>query len=376
MNRGSASSCLKGSLVSRSTVHSPVGIRLVCGLVAPFLSPDGQDAIEARWGASAQDLFSEARTQVYQSGSAGLHLALGAWIRDTPTHQTVLPVEAQTMLAGLLEYLPADVAEANTYLDAWAAEHTDNMIVKFPGEVRENTTGILASAVAVDEAWARPATEQRGPFGDARVAGFGLDLDSVAARATEDGAALFAALTLANGMELRLCSSTDGLEAAAHLLAATMTGPSEDDQAEDDQAEDERSGVERVFARVAVPGDHLTASQWVTSRRTQTRTWVPTFTLRAQLDVAAEAEQWGLGPAMVEGAPGLGMPVHGIVQSSFIEVSHTGVRAAAVTAMMFGAANAMSARYAQTLVQFAEPFAFMLVEPGKDTALFAGLYDG
>lgn len=338
-----------------SHVCSPAGIRLVSGLVAPYLSPAGQRELAERWGVDAATLFAQsvATARAWKTHTA-LHAALGVWVRHH-----VLPAAAATALADLLQALPVEDAAAQALLDAWAAEHTHGMIPSFPAEVDPTTTTVLASAVAVDDTWACQTHRNPLPFRPSPhgwVDGFDAEVETPRVLTTTDESTVRAVLPLSSGLRMAFAISTRGAEAAARLLETP-----------------------EVFVVTPQPGQPFTTVEKVERPTELVSVRLPEFTTRTRLAIGADPTPWGLTAAIAEGAPGLGdLPVQGMVQDAFIEVSHTGVRAAAVTAMMFAAANMALPRldYAQTVVTFDGPFAYQITAPGFEVPLFTGIHAG
>lgn len=354
MSTASAPSAPAAVAAASGQVCSPAGIRLVSGLLAPYLSPAGQAELAERWGVDCATLFAEAlaTARAWRTHTA-LHAALGVWVRNH-----VLPAPAAAALQELLQALPSDDVQAKALLDAWAAEHTNRMIEAFPADVLADTTAVFASAVAMEDTWACrtsntpvPCTASPG-WRD----GFEAEVDAPRVLATVDEATVRVVLPLESGLRMAFAISTHGVDEAARLLETP-----------------------EAFTVTPQPGQPYTSVVKVERPTDLVSVRLPEFTTRTRLDIGADPTPWGLAAAFDEGAPGLGdLPVEGMVQAAFIEVTHTGVRAAAVTALMFGAANAMMPRldYAQTVVTFDGPFAYQIAAPGFATPLFTGTYGG
>lgn len=334
-------------------VYSPAGIRLVIGLAAPFLAPGAQREVEERWGAPADVLFKESAdlAEAVRSHPA-LHAALAVWTRDA-----AVPEEAALRLGRLLQSLPHEVSAAQHVLDRWAAENTHDMIEKFPGEVREQTRLVLASAVAVEDTWSNSATDQHLPFNGRRVQGFRVDADPAHVTVTPDGRSLLVELPLKSGLLMRFCLSRRGVDTALTLIENPeqfTASPAADSPF-----------IEQI--RTMVPRDAVAVS-------------LPEFEIRTLLDLAAEPAAWGLDAAFsaTDAAPGLGenLELGSAAQASYVEVTREGVRAAAVTAIMIERAAVPVMNHIQRAVTFRDPFAYTLTLPGHPTPLFAGTYSG
>lgn len=336
-----------------SQVHSPAGIRLVAGLVAPFLTAAGQAELASRWGADAETLHAEAVALTGALADHGvLHAALGVWARN---HE--FPPTATARLGEYLGLLPQDVTRAQVVLDGWANEHTAGMIPQFPATVTEATSAVLASAIALDDTWARKTHELKmRRFSGAWVPGFEAPVEVDWAATNADRSAVRVHIPLTSGLRMTFCAAVEGSEKAAWLLAEEP----------------------EVFTHELLEGQPFVTAQEVTEREAlDVAVVLPAFTTRSTLDVAAEANRWGLKTALVEGAPGLGdLPIDAIVQDAFIEVTHTGVKAAAVTAMMLAMANFSPVRHShkQHVITFDGAFAYQITHPDFPVPLFAGTY--
>lgn len=345
-----------------STVVSPAGIRLLCGLLAPHVSEAAAAELETRWGLDATALHEETLRDVQLAAQdPALHLALGAWARDVEQ----VPALARERLGSLLAVMPEDNAQAQELLDGWASEQTGGLITEFPASIESYVRAALASAIAVDDTWTLPAAEQHGRFGDQRHAqGFQINNPPAQTRASADGRQVFVALSLVSGIELRVCASTEGVEHAEGLLASLLPGGGDHEQ---------RLLVD-VFERVARPGDLFTTAERCARPSAETVVWLPEFLITADVDVADEAVRWGLESALQSGGtPGLGvLEVSAVKQAAMIEVSKRGVRAAAVTVAMLAGMNLVTHSHERVAMDFSEPFAFQLVAPGSTVALFTG----
>lgn len=334
-------------------VHSPAGIRLVAGLVAPFLTDAGQAGLASRWGVNAETLHTEALALARTLGEHdALHAALGVWARN---HE--FPPTATARLGEFLGLLPQDVTRAQVVLDGWANEHTAGMITEFPATVTEATSAVLASAIALDDTWARKADERKmRRFSGTLVPGFEAPVEVALAATNADRSAVRVHMPLTSGLRMSFCATVDGSEKAAWLLA-------------------EEPGV---FTHALLEGQPFVTARNVTERDAlDVAVILPAFTTRSTVDIAAEANRWGLKTAITDGAPGLGdLPISGIVQDAFIEVTHTGVKAAAVTAMMLASANMTHVAYThrQNVITFGDTFAYEITHPDFPVALFAGTY--
>lgn len=334
-------------------VHSPAGIRLVSGLLGPYLTPSGQEELSTFWDTSVDDLFTQAVLAAEDLADLdALHAALGVWVRN---HR--LPSSAAEQLAAFVQQLPDDNAAAQAALDGWAAEHTAGMIPTFPCTVTDDTRAVLASALAVDDTWERPAADTRVAFQDQRVRGFKADTPRSLVRCTAAGTAVRATLPLTSGLTMSFCIHQDGPAAALEQL---LNAPN-------------------YFYALPTLSHPMISSRPVYTPTGDVAILVPSFTITSSLDIAADAAAWGLEAALRPGGvPGLGnLEVSEARQDAFIEVSHTGVRAAAVTAMVLArSANMMTPQHQQLAVEIDQPFAFALTHPDIEAPLFTGIYAG
>jgi hypothetical protein len=333
-------------------VHSPAGIRLVVGLIAPFLTPMGKREVEMCWSTPVDVLFKESLDLAAEMTThPTLHAALGVWTRNH-----TVPAEAAALLNAYLKALPSSTIEAQKVLDAWAEENTFGMIPQFPCEVQEDTHAVLASALAIEDTWERKGREIGLGFNGQRVDGFEALADDTHALSTSERDAVRVTLPLASGLLMNFCIAADLNRAQSLLMTPNL------------------------FTEAVVDGQDFVTTQKVKRETTDVAALLPVFTTRTSLNLGESAANWGIVEAMrPHGVPGLGdLEVTEAKQDAFIEVTHTGVRAAAVTAMMMtrSAASFAPPQFDQRVVTFDRPFVYEIVLPGHRTPLFLGSYAG
>lgn len=334
---------------SPNSVVSPLGVRLVSGLVAPFLSPRGQADLEDRWGRTSDELFESSLKAAEEfRGIGAVHMALGAW-----TRRFQIPPVAVTRLGGVLGDLPHNDTEAQALLNTWTRDHTNDLILSFPAQVEKDTVAVLGSAVAVEDTWNLQVVDQDVFFNQQRRKGFSAQADPASVMADETGRTVRAVLPLRSGATLNLCRSLDGPGVAQAMVCK--------DDYFVEAVNDSMPTVGRSPVHAPTPLVRVVA---------------PEFTISTRHNLMEQAAQWGLAGLVADGAPGLGgLEVSQAAQEAFIEVTHTGVKAAAVTGMaMMASAMWSYDDHEQHLVEFDDEFAFALMMPGISTPLFEGVF--
>ena len=344
--------------MTKSMIFSPLGVRMAVGLVAPFLSDGGKAEVEKVWGVSPDDLYAEANGVVDRLAAIpALHAAVAVWSR------LALDSAAQDRLGDLLRHLPESNAEAQDALNRWTSESTLGLIEKAPVQVREDTDTVLASALAMDDEWAQgPYKARRVRFSPQGEAPQDLDGFSVPVNANNpettlgtlhEGQTVVLTMPLSDEVSMTFALHEDGPEKALkHLRDGGEVGPLGTDHP--------------LVSLISAPGwaDFLAV--------------IPEFKTTTQTALLADASRWGLVNASHpdEGAPGMhpDMFVMDAQQTAMIEVSRTGVKAAAVTMMLAGRSAAVPS--STPAVVFDKPFAYAITLPGLKAPLFEGIYAG
>lgn len=337
--------------MSENTVRSPLGLRLLIGLMAPLLSPKGQEEVTARWGETPQALQEEAlATVALLKGLPSVTVALGLWTRES------LPAGLEEEVLALVKTLPEDNREAQEVLDRWAQEETFDLIKSFPLQVTSAHRLVLGSAVALDLAWrAQEYTSSLLLFGGKRAPAFMVTGDTFGERwgTGAQGSFLLEVPTEAEAITMVFALPQGGVQEALEDLRG-----------------------EGLWGEI--PQEHPSRQEALSSLPHQ-QAVLPSFKLTYTWEIMDEVEEWGLQAAATpgEGVPGLGEGNYLLdaVQEALIEVSPTGVKAAAVTAM--GVGRALALRPSQHRVSrflFDRPFAFQ-VRHASLGVLFEGTVD-
>lgn len=278
---------------------SPLGIRMCVGLLAPFMDNRGQIEIENVYGVSASDLYSQA-VFAAQKLDALDHAAgaLAMFFRGRPA-----PADAARKLGEFCQTLPNGLAEAQSMLDGWTAENTLGLITTAPINVRDDTEFVAASAVAVDAPWVNKAYQGGEDM-------FVLTMPDGPGWVTSDDNGFLAVGELAGGLEARFAASAYGDETSLALLTRDR--------------------------QTLQPAD--ATSSWVVAEEVSASygaelpvVWLPQFRQEASHNLMDDPGRWGLESAAARGLPALNALISAAVQDVLVEITHTGVKAAAVT---------------------------------------------
>lgn len=145
-------------LAPGNSVVSGLGLWPLLAMLATAADEPGRSELAGATGVRAEDGAAKALELMNAVDSAAdLHAALGVWVHEqlklSESFDTVVP-------AALTGTLTGDLAGDKTKLDAWAAEHTDNLIRKMPLEVTADLAVVLASALSLRTTWVQPFKEQ------------------------------------------------------------------------------------------------------------------------------------------------------------------------------------------------------------------------
>ncbi|WBQ03759.1 serpin family protein [Kribbella sp. CA-293567] len=141
-----------------NTVVSGLGLWPLLALLATAADEPGRGELAEAAGVEA-GLGAAKAVELMESvdRSDDLHAALGVWVHEqlklSESFDSVVP-------AALTGTLTGDLAGDKAKLDAWAAEHTDNLIREMPLEVTADLAVVLASALSLRTTWEQEFTEQ------------------------------------------------------------------------------------------------------------------------------------------------------------------------------------------------------------------------
>lgn len=146
------------SLPAGNTVVSGLGLWPLLALLATGADEPGRSELAAAAGVDAATGATDAIRLIEAiEGSADLHAALGVWVSEqlklAESFDAVMPAPLVGMLTG-------NPSVDKPKLDAWAAEHTDDLIREMPLELDPDVLLVLASALLLRTTWVRPFTEQ------------------------------------------------------------------------------------------------------------------------------------------------------------------------------------------------------------------------
>ncbi|WP_205873172.1 hypothetical protein [Mycobacterium camsae] len=140
----------------RHSVSSPLGAWLLLALAAPLAKGPVRKDLEDILGVDVRSA-RRALDELLGDIPEVIRSALAVW--GVPSWPGALPAAVET-----------GPVPTQAQADAWARDHTDGMIDRFPVDVSE-MTAVLASALATRIAWLRPydvtdAAELRSPWGN------------------------------------------------------------------------------------------------------------------------------------------------------------------------------------------------------------------
>ncbi|GAA1576794.1 hypothetical protein GCM10009804_36760 [Kribbella hippodromi] len=362
------------SLPAGSSVVSGLGLWPLLALLATGADEPGRSELATAAGVDPTTAATDAVRLIESiEASADLQAALGVWVNENlklaETFDSVMPAP----LVGLLTGNPT---VDKPKLDAWAAEHTDDLIREMPLELDQDIQLVLASALLLRTTWVHEFTEQirRVPDGAWKGSWHWLE------RTTSDLASIE--------------------HASANLTVATVTGDADVDvllgigRPETARA-DVLTGLLDALAR---PGDGVSGAALIeqgdvgaevapgvrigqtTSSRPEVKLSLPSFSVEVEHDLLESRELFGLNA--VTSNPGerghfsalsptplrLGQAKQKVLARFFA----TGFEAAAVTAMAMTRAAMVTRKERRLEVTLDRPFAFAAVLRESRLPIVAG----
>jgi serine protease inhibitor len=353
------------SLAPGNTVVSGLGLWPLLALLATGADEPGRSELAAAAGVDATTGSTDAIRLIEAiEGSADLHAALGVWLSEqlklAETFDSVMPAP----LVGLLTGNPA---VDKPKLDAWAAEHTDDMIRELPVDLDGDVMLVLASALLLRTTWVRPFTEQVRRVPDGPWAGswhwlerVDSELDTV--RRYDD----LTVLTVRGDADVDvLLGLGDGTEVLPALLDAAA------------RPDDGVPGSRLIESDQ--PGPGLSIGQ-TTSARPDLKVSLPSFGIEVEHDLLKLRELFGLTTVTSDpGARGhfsalsptplqLGQARQKVLARFFA----TGFEAAAVTTMVMTQAAMITRHQRRLELVLDRPFAFAAVLRESRLPIVAG----
>jgi serine protease inhibitor len=366
------------SLPPGNTVVSGLGVWPLLALLATGADEPGRTELAAAAGVDAANGSTDAIRLIEAiEESADLHAALGVWVSEqlklAESFDAVMPAPLVGMLTG-------NPSVDKPKLDAWAAEHTDDLIRELPLELDPDVLLVLASALLLRTTWVRPFTEQIRRVPDGPWSGswhwlerVDSDLDAVR-RYTHPSAAWLTVATIAGDADVDVLlgigqPQTSQADVLAGLLdVIAHPGGGESGRALIEQGE---PGSE------VAPGVRIGQT---TSARPDVRVSLPSFSVEVEHDLTRSRELFGL--TAVTADPGdhghfsalsptplrLGQAKQKVLARFFA----TGFEAAAVTAMAMTRAAMITTKQRRLELALDRPFAFTAVLRESRLPIVAG----
>jgi serine protease inhibitor len=359
-------------LPAGNTVVSGLGLWPLLAILATAADEPGRAELAEAAGLPADRGSAQALALMQAiDGSADLHAALAVWVSE---HLKLAESFDSVMPAPLVGMLSGQSAVDKPKLDAWAAEHTNDLIREMPLEITPDVMLVLASALSLRTTWVRPFTEQIRRVNDGPWAGGSwhwlerVDNDLDAVRRYDDvtvitvrgDADVDVLLGVGSGGQADVLA---GLLGAAARPADGVPGSQLIDQGE--------------------PGTQLAPGVKVgqtTALRQDLKLTLPAFHVEAEHDLLALRELFGLGAVTTD--PGerghfsaispTPLAVGQAKQKVLARFYATGFEAAAVTSMAL-MRTSMPTRQARRLeVSLDRPFAFVAVLRESRLPIVAG----
>ncbi|HWD80894.1 MAG TPA: serpin family protein [Kribbella sp.] len=365
-------------LPAENTVVAGLGVWPLLALLATGADEPGRAELAAAAGVDPSTGATDAVRLVEAiEASADLHAALGVWVDEqlklSESFDSVMPAPLVGMLTG-------NPGVDKPKVDAWAAEHTDDLIREMPVDLDAGVVFLLASAILLRTKWVRSFTEQVRRIPDGPWAGSwhwlersDPDLDSVR-RYEHPSAAWLTVVTVAGDADVDVLlaigqpetAQTDVLAALLDVAAQPGGGVSGAELIENGE----------VGAEVA-PGVRIAQT---TSSRPQVKLSVPSFSIDVEHDLLQLREVFGL--TTVSSDPGARghfsalsptpLRIDQAKQRVLARFFATGFEAAAVTAMAMTRAAMVTRQQRQLDVTFDRPFAFVAVLRDSRLPIVAG----
>jgi serine protease inhibitor len=362
------------SLPDGNTVVSGLGLWPLLAMLATAADEPGRAELAQAAGLPADKGSGQALALIQAiEGSADLHAALGVWV-----HEQLKLAESfdSVMPAPLVGKLTGDAPVDEPKLDAWAAQHTNDLIRKMPIEITPNLMLVLASALSLRTTWVRPFKEQIRRFHDGPWAGGSwhwlerVDDDLDAVRRYDE----LTVITVAGDADVDVLLGVGSPETTqADVLAALL-----DASARPTDGVPGSRLIDQGQPRAEIaPG--LTIGL-TTSARPDLKLSLPSFSVEAEHDLMASRELFGLTAVTTDpGASGhfsaispMPLAVGQAKQKVLARFFATGFEAAAVTAMGLMLAS-MPTQHARRLeVSLDRPFGFVAVLRESRLPIVAG----
>ncbi|MFC6155235.1 serpin family protein [Kribbella jiaozuonensis] len=359
------------SLPAGNTVVSGLGLWPLLALLATGADEPGRSELAAAAGVDAANGSTDAIRLIEAiEESADLHAALGVWVSEqlklAESFDAVMPAPLVGMLTG-------NPSVDKPKLDAWAADHTDDLIREMPLELDPDVLLVLASALLLRTTWVRPFTEQvrhvpNGPWTGSWHWLERVDSDLDAVRRYDD----LTVVTVQGDADVDVLL---GIGQPHTPRADVLTGLLNADPA---------GGVSgRALIELGEPGDEIAPGVRIaqtTSARPDLRVSLPSFSVEVEHDLMQSRELFGL--TAVTSDPGdhghfsalspTPLRVGQAKQKVLARFFATGFEAAAVTAMAMTRAAMITTKQRRLDLALDRPFAFTAVLRESRLPIVAG----
>jgi serine protease inhibitor len=357
-----------------NTVVSGLGLWPLLALLATAADEPGRSELAAATGVGAEVGAAKALELMETvDAAADLHAALGVWVHEqlklSESFDSVVP-------AALTGTLTGDLAGDKAKLDAWAAEHTDNLIREMPIDVTADLAVVLASALSLRTTWVRAFKEQIKSVYDGPWAGGSwhwLERTDAALDAVRvyDGLTVVTVTGDAD-VDVLLGIGAGQSEVLAGLLDASL------------KPGDGQPGSELI--EVGEPGQQVAPGVVIgqtTSPAPEVKLSLPAFSVEVEHDLLTLREVFGLvavtspprGAGHFSGISPEPLVVGQAKQTVLARFFATGFEAAAVTAMGL-MRTSMPTKQARRLdVSLDRPFGFVAVHRASRLPIVAGWID-
>lgn len=361
-------------LPAGNTVVSGLGLWPLLAMLATAADEPGRTELAEAAGVDASTGAAKAVELMRIVDSADdLHAALGVWVHEqlklSESFDSVVP-------AALTGTLTGDLAGDKAKLDAWAAQHTDNLIREMPLDVTPDLAVVLASALSLRTTWTRPFKEQLkhpydGPWAGASWHWLERDDRDLGTVRLYDGLTV---VTVQGEADVDVLLGIGSAQAAqsdvlAGLLAASI------------EPEGGRSGAEIV--EHGEPGQEVAPGVKIgltTASVPDVKVSLPSFSVQVEHDLLAARELFGLS-AVSSSPNGSGhfsaispeqLVVGQAKQTVLARFFATGFEAAAVTAMGLMRTSMPTTQARRLDVLLDRPFAFVAVHRESRLPVVAG----
>ena len=366
------------AMPAENTVVAGLGVWPLLALLATGADEPGRAELAAAAGVDPATAATDAVRLVEAiEASDDLHAALGVWVDEqlklAESFDSVMPAPLVGMLTG-------NPSVDKPKLDAWAAEHTDDLIRSMPVDLDAGVVLLLASAILLRTKWVRPFTEQVRYVADGPWAGSwhwlersAPDLDSVR-RYEHPSAAWLTVVTVAGDADVDVLLGIGQPQTAqADVLAGLLDVAAQPEGGAPGTALIEQGEVGSEVA----PGVRIGQT---TSSHPEVKLSLPSFTIDVEHDLLELRELFGLSAVSSDpGARGhfsalspTPLRIDQAKQRVLARFFATGFEAAAVTSMAMTRAAMVTRQERRLDVTFDRPFAFVAVLRESRLPIVAG----